>query len=1289
MKKHRRSLGICIGASTVSSVLLGENKKERDKPVIIESRVCSHLGDPQGVLVSEVERYMAQSPDFMAITGRHPEQWVDLPVIAEPLALESAYRYVKPENVDCQGLVSAGGEAFMAYGLDGLGRITGVFAGNKCASGTGEFFSQQLGRMGLSLDQAMALADCDVPHRVSARCSVFCKSDCTHATNKGVPKTRVIAGLCKMMADKIVALLVKIGSGNIMLTGGVAQNRLVVHYLRRRLAGLIVPDEAPFFEALGAGVWALGHESGFSKTGVLLSREKPSSFETLPRLSTYKGKVRFETLPLGVLEMGGACILGLDVGSTTTKAVLMEKSTRSILCSTYLRTDGDPVGASQRCYRAILGKIVKGNPKEKISIIGVGVCGSGRYIAGLHAGTDGIINEITAHAAAAAYFDPDVDTIFEIGGQDAKYTRLTNGVAVDYAMNEACSAGTGSFLEEAALETLGIAMEDIEESAMAAQAPPNFSDQCAAFIGADVKTAIQEGLCVNDISAGLVYSVCMNYLNRVKGNRSVGATIFMQGGVCYNRAVPAAMAGLLGCSMVVPPEPGLMGAFGAALVIQQRLDQGEMQAQSVDLARLMARPVKVLEPFVCKGGKERCDRGCEIALLDIDGRRYPFGGACNRYDNLRNRRQYDVGELDLVRVRQHLVFEKYGPSRGAMAPGPRKRIGLNRSFFINTYYPLYANFFARLGVEVVLPETCSQEGIDGRGAAFCRPGELSHGFFKALVDANDDLDYLFLPHVKSLEPAEGSESALVCPLVQGEPSYLSAAFATEIQQLEKGGTRILKPLMDFSKGLERSEKSFIRIGQALGHGKAAARSAFRYALARQRQCFEAMKQAGRRALAALEKDPDRFAVVVLARPYNGFAREAHMGIPAKFASRGVMVIPHDFLSHGNVAPKKQMYWGMGDAILRAGAVVKQHPQLFGTYVTSFSCGPDSFVLGYYKELMGQKPSLVLELDSHRADAGIETRIEAFLDIIKSYRNVAVVRNAGRGGSNVPARVVMSQGNPVVITSSGEVVKLKHPRVKILVPSLGELGSQALAGILRSMGFNALALPPADEAVLSRGRAATSGRECLPLILTTGTLLNYVEKERRDKEVVVYFFATGSGPCRFGQYQVFMEDLIRGRGIRDVALMTLSSEDAYVGFGTVFERLAWWAIVVSDVMEDIRSMVLVNAVDRERGLETFQGIWKDLLGLFETGSSRKLKQGLGHGAACLAMIPLKTTIAQVPGITLTGEIFVRRDPLSRRHLTEVLADKGITTVCSPVSEWVNYCNYMVDQGWGDANGLKRR
>ncbi|MEK6193074.1 MAG: acyl-CoA dehydratase activase, partial [Deltaproteobacteria bacterium] len=379
---------------------------------------------------------------------------------------------------------------------------------------------------------------------------------------------------CKMMAGKILELLKKVERKNIMITGGTARNHMMIEHLREEIPGLIVPDEAPYFEALGAALWGLENDTAeFSGMSDLL-KSKSASFDRLPPLEDFKDMVTFKTMEKGEIRAGDTCILGLDVGSTTTKAVLVRTKDNAMLASVYLLTSGDPVGASRQCYQAILDQVKQTVNPSEISIEGLGVCGSGRQIAGLHALTDSIINEIIAHAAAAVFFDPQVDTIFEIGGQDAKYTYITNKVASDYAMNEACSAGTGSFLEESAHETLGLAMEDIADIAIKGVNPPNFNDQCAAFITSDIKNAIHEGVEHENIVAGLVYSICMNYSNRVKGNRPVGDKVFMQGGVCYNRAIPLAMASLVGKPIIVPPEPGLMGAYGAALEVKQRIEKG-------------------------------------------------------------------------------------------------------------------------------------------------------------------------------------------------------------------------------------------------------------------------------------------------------------------------------------------------------------------------------------------------------------------------------------------------------------------------------------------------------------------------------------------------------------------------------------------------------------------------------------------------------------------------------------------------------------------------------------------
>jgi predicted CoA-substrate-specific enzyme activase len=1291
-----KALGLCLGASTVSIVqveqelVADEKNMPKGKPRLIAYSLHPHEGDPKRTLVSAIEKLDLNSFDRIGATGRKFRNFVNIASISEPEAVEFAYPFVKPDDVSCPAVVSAGGETFMVYVLDRFGKISNVLTGNKCASGTGEFFLQQLRRMNVSMEEAAQWAVTVEPHHVSGRCSVFCKSDCTHATNKGIPKSQVTAGLCQMMANKILELLKKVERKNIMVTGGTARNQMMVEQLRQEIPGLIVPPEAPYFEALGAALWALENETAqFPEISELFSTNM-ASFDTLPPLPDFKNMVEFKTIEQGEIHAGDECILGLDVGSTTTKAVLVRQADNAILASVYLLTSGDPVGAARKCYGSILSQVKAKINLQEISIVGLGVCGSGRQIAGLHALTDGVINEIIAHAAAAVHFDPDVDTIFEIGGQDAKYTYITNGVASDYAMNEACSAGTGSFLEESAYETLGVQMEDIADIALQGMNPPNFNDQCAAFITSDIKNAIHEGVEHQDIVAGLVYSICMNYSNRVKGNRPVGKKIFMQGGVCYNKAIPFAMASLVGKPIIVPPEPGLMGAYGVALEVKERLDKGLMDRQPFDLQSLVNREVVYGKSFVCRGGKEKCDRRCAVAMIELEGKKYPFGGACNRYYNMRHNIKYDVEKLDLIRVRQRLVFEKYGAKWPPDRPTkPKGRIGFNRSFMVNTYYPLYSTFFAELGFESVIPDFPSQEGIDQKNAAFCYPAELGHGFFHELLHMETPLEFIFLPHFKAVPALDDHTSSQVCPFVQGETFYLQATFREKLAEIKSKGTKILTPLLDLTQGLESGKEALISTAIQMNASRASAEKAFAKALVKQQQCFNEMTEIGEKAIEQLQTDPKQIAVVLFSRAYNGFVEEAHMGIPHKIASRGILVIPYDFLMFDGYKTKRHMYWGMGQRILKAARLVQKHPQLFGTFITNFSCGPDSFLIGYFRDIMHRKPSLTLELDSHTADAGLETRIEAFLDIVSAYRQlVAKKQIVFTKKPFVPARALLDNSVAKVITSSGEVLPMSDPRVKLLTPSMGDTSSDSLAAVFRGFGFNAAAHPPSCEAVLKTGRANTSCKECLPLILTTGTLLNYINNGRKDGEVLVYFMPTGSGPCRFGQYHIFMEDLIKRHRIKDAAVLSLTSENSYAGLGNEFVRRVWWGVIVSDAMEDIRSMILANAVDPEAGMQIFDREWSLLIAALEKGDFSRLEKQCAKAAGIFARIPMKRPPREVPTISLIGEIFVRRDALSRQYLTERLADKGFATICAPIAEWVLYTDYLVDKGLADYKMSKR-
>ena len=1266
-----RSLGICLGASTIKVVELVQD----DSGVhVARNIVRGHESNPREAFIGLLRELDIDQYDFGMLTGRKFRDIVNAPSITEPEALEFALSYTKeksPTPASFAAVASLGAENFIVYLLDKEGVIATVETGNKCASGTGEFFLQQIRRMDITVDEAVTLAHgCD-PYKVSGRCSVFCKSDCTHALNKGLPIGRVTAGLCGMMADKVLDLLEKVRTKNVVVVGGVVKNAVVMDLLRKKIDHLIIPDHAEVFEALGAAYFALVNKSEWKLDSRHLFKADTTSFDTLAPLSQGAPLVRFEEAIAARAREGDECVVGLDVGSTTTKAVLLRMSDSAIVASVYLRTNGNPVKASRECYWE-LDRLV-GAP---VSIVGLGATGSGRQIAALHASTDAVINEIIAHATAAAHFDKDVDTIFEIGGQDAKYTYLTNGVPSDYAMNEACSAGTGSFLEESAQETCGIHYKDIEKIAIEGERPPNFNDQCAAFISSDIKTAGNEGVGKADIVAGLVYSICMNYVNRVKGQRSSGKKIFMQGGVCYNKAVPLAMANLIGKPIIVPPEPGLMGAFGVALEVKARLERGALAKKTFDLKVLAHREIDYGKSFICAGGAEKCDRGCEISMMIVDGERFPFGGACNKYYNLIHHVSFDASKFDFVKVRQGLVFETFAAA-AVLGDGPR--VGVSRSFLTNMLFPLFSNFFAKLGCRVILSDEVDPDGIKHKRTTLCYPGEISHGCFYNLT--KKDLEFIFLPKIIELfvenSISRRREHQSTCLLLQSEPYCLKSAFK-DVTAL----AGILTPTIDFSQGWDSQKEVFRGLGLALGKSPAHAMEAYAFAVEKQLGFFKKLKELGAGLLRELEKTPEKSAIVLFGRPYNAFAKEANLGIPAKFASRGVLLIPWDFLPFEQEPCDLDMCWAIGQNLMKAASFVGKHPQLFGAYITNFSCGPDSFLVGYFRDIMKTKPSLTLELDSHTADAGVNTRIEAFLDIVEKYRDVG--RETASKVDFTPARIEFEKGKAFFISSTNEKLSIYDKKVHLLFPSMGRLSSELLSDVFAGGGINATALAVYDFEALKTGRGNASCKECLPLLLTTGGLLEYLRRRTDKDERLVYFMPTTPGNCRFTQYNVFLKRLIEKNRVENTALLSLTNENGYAGMAMTDVLNALKSTIVSDVMEDIKNALDVLAVDKVNASRVFEEQWKKIRAVFSQNRGNGLYNALESVATELSAIALRYPLAQAKVVSLLGEIFVRREYFSCQDLIGRLGKRDIIAKRAHVLEWLTYCDYNVKNGIYEAD-----
>ncbi|GHV83936.1 hypothetical protein AGMMS50212_12760 [Spirochaetia bacterium] len=878
-----QTLGINIGSTSLKMVLI-ENGS------ISWSSAVPHEGDFSGA----VQRLLVDGkiPQGIStlVTGNEGRFMFNTAATLEPLCVEAALQALKLDGNAPDAVVSMGGEDLIVYSLDGTGKIINNFSGNKCASGTGEFLKQQLARMDMTLSDINKVSGSAKVYPLSTRCSVFMKSDCTHRLNKReATKDDIVLSLSDVMAVKVIDFLkrAKVTKGRVVLTGGITLNKHITRFIREKAPQIefIIPDCAAVFEAFGAAAIAEKSGSPLPASSKLL-KSSAVRFTTLKPLRDWQNKVKFFESAEVKVRADRRYALGVDGGSTTTKICLVDLETDEIAASHYGRTHGDPVKALKECLRIVQEKVIADTGGKKLDIALVSTTGSSREILGVFLETPGVYNEIIAHSVGTTYFDKEVETIFEIGGQDAKYVLLKNGVPIDYAMNEACSAGTGSFLEESASGDLSIKdAKDIGPIALGADSPLKFGEHCSAFINSDIRKAVQQGASKENITAGIIGSIVANYLNRVVGNRTIGGKIFLQGGVAKNPGVPLAFAMMLDKEILVPPSPELMGCFGVALLAKRKHADRLLDEKPAVIDDLLNREIVYESIFTCKA----CENLCPIQALNVGGNKYMFGGRCNKYTNMRKSVK-DVPVFDYVSKRQQLLFEEYAapvgevspltaspqagtslpPSSGAAAPEPRNLnsivVGIPRAFSVHTLYPLYSWFFHELGIKTFLSTEVSHEGVARAESTYCFPAEIAHGAVQDCL--NKGADYVLLPHFRDMPSYENDVHANFCPITQALPYYIEKAFP----DVDKN--KWLPLVVSFKFGEEKALELFCTMTAQLGISADKTEKAFKTALAKQNAYFDACKKLGTEALAEA-RSAGRPVIAVLGRPYNAFTPEEY------------------------------------------------------------------------------------------------------------------------------------------------------------------------------------------------------------------------------------------------------------------------------------------------------------------------------------------------------------------------------------------------------------------------------
>jgi predicted CoA-substrate-specific enzyme activase len=971
-------LGIDIGSTTVKVVVVTRQREilahayqrsfGRPRPTLLDAarQVLNSLGDPPVEAVGVTGS--GGGPVAGVLRARHVNE-----LIAQTRAVAEFHPRART-------VVEIGGQDSKLLSLEadpGGGLRLLDFAMNAlCAAGTGSFLDQQAERLGLDIEgefEAVALQS-ENPARIAGRCTVFAKSDMIHLQQQGTPLPDILAGLCLALARNFKAV---IGRGRavepeVLFQGGVAANRAVVRAFESVLGlepgTIVVPQHHRLMAAIGAALTAMdrptngaGRFQGFQALELAV-RTGPSDPVTLPPLRTPSANGAHAPLPLVASNGRLAVTLGIDVGSISTCVAVVDGTDRMV-AGRYLLTAGRPLDAVQQGLRELEAEVGR-----SITVEAVGVTGSGRYLTGDFVGADVVRNEISAQARAAVAVDPMVDTIIEIGGQDSKYIRLHNGVVVDFNMNHACAAGTGSFLEEQG-ERLQVDIRgEFSRLALAARAPVALGERCTVFMESDLVHHQQQGRQVDDLAAGLAYSIAQNYVNRVVAGRAMGHRILFQGGVAANTSVVAAFQQLLDRPIKVPPDHGLTGAIGAAILAREARPApgAPTNFRGFDLRDRAYDSTT----FECRA----CPNLCQVSKVTLGADPAIFYGArCERFEEAgRSRADRSRGIPDYFAERMALLLDGYDAS----ATPTGRTVGIPRTLLFYDLFPYWLAFFRELGLDVVLSQPTNPATVrtaqEMATVETCFPVKLVHGHVAELVAR--DVDFLFLPGVVNRERISlGQTHAQYCPYIPAI-SYMAAA------QLAPGGRTIpLNVALEMSWVPERRTQ-LRSLARTLGlPGRQIIRAAHAGRAAQER-FYQRVRARGKDVLASVR--PEHRAVAVVGRLYNTHDPGSNLDLPLKLRRLGVLPIPMDYLpiEDEDVSGRyNNMFWRSGQDILAAAAIVERDPRLSAIYLTNFNCGPDSFLTGFFSRMMGEKPYLQLEVDDHTADAGLLTRCEAFLE----------------------------------------------------------------------------------------------------------------------------------------------------------------------------------------------------------------------------------------------------------------------------------------------------------------------
>ena len=1254
-------LGIDIGSTTVKIAILNEQHD------LLFSDYERHFADIQNTLARLLDKaYQALgeisvAPVITGSGGLTLASHLEVPFVQEVIAVSTSLQELAPKT---DVAIELGGEDAKIIYFEGGNveqRMNGI-----CAGGTGSF-----------IDQMASLLQTDAPglneyakdykalYPIAARCGVFAKTDIQPLINEGATKEDLSASIFQAVVNQTISGLAcgKPIRGHVAFLGGPLHflselKTAFIRTLKLDEEHTIVPDNSHLFAAIGSALNVKPDAAGVSITGMRdrlsasiqmdfeVDRMEPlfASKEDYEEFNRRQSQYNVQTGDLASYQ--GNCYLGIDAGSTTTKAALVGED-GSLLYSFYSNNNGNPLATSIRAIQEIYEQLPRG---AKIAYS----CSTGYGEALIKAALlldEGEV-ETVSHYYAAAFFDPEVDCILDIGGQDMKCIKIKDQTVDSVQLNEACSSGCGSFIETFA-KSLNYSVQDFAKAALFAEHPIDLGTRCTVFMNSKVKQAQKEGASVADISAGLAYSVIKNALYKVikvSDASELGKHIVVQGGTFYNDAVLRSFEKIADCHAIRPDIAGIMGAFGAALIARERYDKTRTTTM------LPIDKINTLEYKTTMANCKGCTNNCRLTINKFSGgRQYISGNRCERGIG-KEKNKDQVPNLFDYKYKKLFSYQPLTEDKAK-----RGKVGIPRVLNMFENYPFWYTFFTELKYQVVLSPTSTRKiyelGIESiPSESECYPAKLAHGHVTWLL--KQGVKYIFYPCIP-YERQEFTDAVnhYNCPIVTSYAENIK----NNVDELNDPSIRFHSPFLSLTSEetvTERLVQEFPEI--SADEVKAAAHKAWE----EMDHCRKDIMRKGEETLKYLE-ETGRRSIVLAGRPYH-IDPEIHHGIPDLINSYGLAVLTEDSVSH--LAPLQRPLrvndqWTYHTRLYAAANFVKEKDNLDLIQLNSFGCGLDAVTTDQVNEILSHSGKIYtcLKIDEVNNLGAARIRVRSLIAAIRVKEQQHKKR-----------RIVPSSIKRVSFTEE------MRKNYTILCPQMSPIHFSILQAGFNSAGYNLEVLPNDNKEAVDVGLKYVNNDACYPSLMVVGQIMQALLSGKYDLNKVAIIMSQTGGGCRASNYIGFIRRALEKAGMSQIPVISinLSGLEENPGFKItpkLATRLAYGAVFGD---------ILMKCIYRMRPYESVKGSanalhkkWEKRCISFLSGKHCSFAQ---FNRICRQMIrefdTLPITNEKKPRVGIVGEILVKFLPAANNHLAELLEKEGAEPVCPDLIDFMCYCFY---------------